>query len=142
MGLLHDVGKIGVPSAIINKPGKLTDDEFQVMKKHPVIGRDILDKITIDYNLRTGACYHHERYDGKGYPFGLKGEEIPEVARIIAVADSYDAMTSKRSYRDSLPQAKVRDELVKGLGKQFDPIFGQIMIDLIDEDKEYKLRQH
>ena len=142
IGLLHDVGKIGIPSAIINKAGKLTDDEFQIMKKHPLIGRDILDKITIDTKLRIGACYHHERYDGNGYPFGLKGNEIPEIARIIAVADAYDAMTSKRSYRDSLQQSKVREELEKGLGKQFDPIFGQIMIDLVNEDKEYKLRQY
>lgn len=142
IGLLHDVGKIGIPTAIINKTDKLDDDEYQIMRKHPIIGRDILDKITIDPNLRIGACFHHERYDGKGYPFGLKGEEIPEIARIIAVADSYDAMTSKRSYRNSLPQDKVREELVKGLGKQFDPVFGQIMIDILDEDKDYNLRQH
>ena len=142
IGLLHDVGKIGIPSAIINKSGKLDDEEYQVMKKHPIIGRDILDKITIDTNLRIGACFHHERYDGKGYPFGLKGDEIPEIARIIAVADAYDAMTSKRSYRNSLPQDKVREELIKGLGKQFDPVFGQIMIDILDEDLDYDLRQH
>ena len=141
IGLLHDVGKIGIPLAIINKTGKLTDEEFQVMKKHPLIGRDILDKITISPNLRIGACYHHERYDGKGYPFGLKGEEIPEIARIIAVADAYDAMTSKRSYRDSLPQAKVREELQKGLGTQFDPKYGQIMLELVDNDEDYFLRQ-
>lgn len=142
IGLLHDVGKIGIPTAIINKTGKLTEDEYQIMKKHPLIGKDILDKISIDPNLRIGACFHHERYDGKGYPFGLKGKEIPEIARIIAVADSYDAMTSKRSYRDSLPQSKVREELEKGLGNQFDPIFGKVMIELIDEDTDYKLRQH
>ena len=142
IGLLHDVGKIGIPSAIINKTGKLNEEEFQIMKKHPIIGRDILDKITIDTNLRVGACFHHERYDGRGYPFGLKGNEIPEIARIIAVADAYDAMSSKRSYRDSLNQNKVREELVKGLGKQFDPFFGQIMIDILDEDKDYNLRQH
>ena len=142
IGLLHDVGKIGIPSSIINKTGKLSDEEFESMKKHPIIGREILNKITIDPSLRIGASFHHERYDGKGYPFGLKGDEIPEIARIIAVADAYDAMTSKRSYRDSLPQSKVRDELQKGLGLQFDPKFGQIMIELVDEDKNYNLRQH
>ncbi|MBR3133216.1 MAG: HD-GYP domain-containing protein [Clostridia bacterium] len=141
IGLLHDVGKIGVPSSIINKCGKLTDEEYSTMKRHPIIGRDILDKITLLPNLRIGACYHHERYDGKGYPFGLKGEEIPEIARIIAVADAYDAMTSKRSYRDSLSQAKVREQLVNGIGTQFDPNFAKIMIELLDADKEYKLRQ-
>ena len=142
VSLLHDVGKIGIPSSIINKAGKLTDDEFQIMKRHPLIGRDILDKITIATNLRIGACYHHERYDGKGYPFGMKGKEIPEIARIIAVADSYDAMTSKRSYRDSLPQDVVREQLVNGIGTQFDPKFAKIMIELIDADTEYCLRQH
>ncbi|MBP3256309.1 MAG: HD domain-containing protein [Clostridia bacterium] len=142
IALLHDVGKIGISSSIINKEGKLTEEEYQIMKKHPIIGRDILDKITINANLRIGACFHHERYDGKGYPFGLKGDEIPEVARIIAVADAYDAMTSKRSYRDSLPQKKVREELVKGTGKQFDPFYANIMIELVDEDKDYKLRQN
>lgn len=142
IGLLHDVGKIGIPSAIINKTGKLTDEEFETIKRHPLIGRDILDKISSAPNLRIGASYHHERYDGKGYPFGLKGEEIPVIARIIAVADSYDAMTSKRSYRDALPQAKVREQFVSGSGTQFDPVYAEIMVKIIDSDKDYNLRQH
>lgn len=88
-----------------------------------------------------GARCHHERYDGKGYPDGLKGEEIPLFARIIAVADSYDAMTSKRSYRDALPQEVVREEITRGIGTQFDPHVAKIMLMIMDEDKEYKLRE-
>ena len=91
--------------------------------------------------LSLGARYHHERYDGKGYPEGLAGEDIPTVARIIAVADSYDAMTSKRSYRAPLTQAEVRDEILKGVGKQFDPMYAMIMIKLIDSDTEYQMRE-
>jgi len=141
IGLLHDVGKIGVPDAIINKNGKLTDEEFAVIKKHPVIGTQILGTITEMPNLINGARWHHERFDGKGYPDGLAGEEIPEVARIIAVADSYDAMTSHRSYRDTLPQEKVREEIVRCSGTQFDPKFAAIMLEIIDEDKDYQLRE-
>ena len=141
IALLHDVGKIGIPNAIINKSGKLTDEEYETIKTHPVIGDSILSKISASPNLAIGAHYHHERYDGKGYPEGLKGEEIPEIARIIAVADSYDAMTSKRSYRDSMPQHIVRQEIEKGIGTQFDPKYAKIMLKLIDADKAYKLRQ-
>ena len=140
-GLLHDVGKIGVPGSIINKNGKLTDEEFAVIKTHPAIGADILKKIGQAPFISIGARYHHERYNGKGYPEGLSGEDIPEIARIIAVADAYDAMTSKRSYRDSLPQEVVRNEIEKGIGAQFDPQFAIIMLGLIDNDKEYTLRQ-
>ncbi|MCR4735878.1 MAG: HD-GYP domain-containing protein [Treponema sp.] len=141
-GLLHDVGKIGVPSSIINKSGKLSDEEFAEIKKHPVIGKQILSSISKSPYLSIAANYHHERYDGRGYPEGLKGEDIPEIARIIAVADSYDAMTSKRSYRDPIPQQKVREEIVKGMGTQFDPQFAKIMLHLIDLDTEYKLKEH
>ena len=141
MGLLHDVGKIGVPNYIINKNGKLTDEEFDTIKSHPVIGKDILSKISTLPELAIGALYHHERYDGKGYPEGKKKEKIPEIARIIAVADSYDAMTSKRSYRDSLPQHVVRDEIENGIGTQFDPEFAEIMLSIIDADENYDLRQ-
>ncbi len=139
--LLHDVGKIGVPDAIINKEGKLTDDEYQAIKEHPKLGNEILRNITQSPTLRIGAYYHHERYDGKGYPIGLKGEEIPEIARIIAVADTYDAMTSKRSYRSTLPQSVVRSEIEKGIGTQFDPRFAKIMLSIIDEDKDYKMQE-
>lgn len=140
-GLLHDVGKIGIPENIINKDSKLTDEEYNVIKTHPVIGNQILKKIKKNPDLSIGAHYHHERYDGKGYPEGLAGEEIPEIARIIAVADAYDAMTSKRSYRDPLPQEVVRKEIVKGKGTQFDPEFAEIMLMLIDADSDYQMKE-
>ena len=140
-GLLHDVGKIGIPDNIINKDGRLTDEEFAVIKTHPAIGAGILKKINIAPFISIGAHYHHERYDGKGYPEGLKGEDIPEIARIIAVADAYDAMTSKRSYRDALPQEVVRSEIEKGKGTQFDPKFAEIMLGLMDRDTDYQLKQ-
>ena len=139
--LLHDVGKIGVPDAIINKDGKLTNEEFAQIKMHPVYGNQILTSIQQSPYLSIGAHYHHEHYDGRGYPEGLKGEDIPDIARIIAVADSYDAMTSKRSYRDPLPQQIVREELVKGIGTQFDPEYARIMLQLIDRDIEYRMRE-
>ena len=141
VGLLHDVGKIGIPIKIINKETKLTDEEYETIKTHTTAGKKILSKISMSPNLVLGANYHHERYDGKGYPEGKKGEDIPEVARIIAVADAYDAMASKRSYRDALPQQVIREELVKGSGAQFDPTFAKIMIDLIDSDTEYQLKE-
>ncbi|MBO5552468.1 MAG: HD domain-containing protein [Lachnospiraceae bacterium] len=139
--LLHDVGKIGIPIEIINKNGRLTDEEYETIKKHPVIGEEILSSISEYPYLSVAAHYHHERYDGKGYPTGLKGEDIPEIARIVAVADSYDAMTSKRSYRDSIPQSKVREEIVKGAGSQFDPVFAHTMQHIIDLDTEYVMRE-
>lgn len=141
MGLLHDVGKIGVPDAVINKPNKLTEKEFELIKEHPVKGASILKNIKEMPKLSCGARWHHERYGGGGYPDGLVGTDIPEEARIIAVADSYDAMTSKRSYRDALPQEVVRSEIEKGKGTQFDPVFADIMLQMIDEDTEYKMRE-
>lgn len=140
MGLLHDVGKIGIPLEIINKTTRLTDEEFKTIKTHTVIGSGILESIEQFPELLTGARSHHERYDGKGYPDGLKGESIPEPARIIAVADAYDAMTSKRSYRSILSQATVRAEIDRGRGRQFDSYFADIMIKMMDEDVEFKLR--
>ncbi|MBR0307678.1 MAG: HD domain-containing protein [Mogibacterium sp.] len=140
--LLHDVGKIGVPDKIINKDGKLTDEEFAWIKRHPVIGNQILSSISSSPYLSIGAHYHHERYDGRGYPDGLIGEDIPEIARIIAVADSYDAMTSKRSYRDPLPQQEVREQLLEGTGTQFDPRFADIMLHMIDEDTSYEMKEN
>ncbi len=139
--LLHDVGKIGIDDLIINKIGKLTDQEYEIMKNHPIMGNQILSCISEYPYLSIGAHYHHERYDGRGYPDGLKGEDIPEIARIIAVADAYDAMTSKRSYRDALPQQLVREEIIKGAGTQFDPVIAGIMKKLIDLDGEYRMRE-
>ena len=141
MGLLHDLGKIGVPNEIINSPEKLTDEQYDIIKKHPGLGSIILSEIKSRPDLMTGARWHHERYDGKGYPDGKSGEDIPLMARIIAVADSYDAMTSNRSYRDYLPQEKVRSELEKNSGRQFDPKIAGYMISIIDEDKEYTLHE-
>ncbi len=130
--LLHDVGKIGIPDNIINKRGRLTEAEIEEIKHHSIVGDQILAKIKQSPYLRIGAHYHHERYDGEGYPEGLSGENIPRIARIIAVADAFDAMTSTRSYRDALPMDRVKQELIDGLGKQFDPGFGQIMLKLIE----------
>jgi len=141
MGILHDVGKIGIPDAVINKPAKLTPEEYDIIKNHSVMGASILSNITEMPSLVTGARWHHERIDGAGYPDGLKDADIPEAARIIAVADAYDAMTSRRSYRDILPQDKVREELVNGRGSQFDPVFADIMLKMMDEDTNYNLRE-
>ena len=129
--LLHDIGKIGVPDAILNKPMALADDEFAIIKKHPVIGGDILKNIAIVSNLHYGALYHHERYDGKGYPKGLMGDEIPYEARIIAIADTYDAMTSDRAYRKALSRDLVIAELERCKGKQFDPKITDTFIEML-----------
>ena len=141
MGLLHDVGKIGVPDEVINKPSKLTAEEYELIKQHPVIGNGILSSIKERPKLATGARWHHERYDGKGYPDGIAGEQIPEEARIIAVADAYDAMTSRRSYRNVMTQAQVRSEIEKGIGTQFDPRFARVMLQMMDEDTDYSMRE-
>ncbi len=141
MGLLHDVGKIGVPDAVINKPARLTDEEYAQIKTHPVMGDRILKNIQERPKLAIGARWHHERYDGTGYPDGLSGDDIPEEVRIIAVADAYDAMTSRRSYRDILSQDIVRKEIQNGKGTQFDPAFADIMLTMIEEDKDYMLRE-
>ena len=142
MGLLHDVGKIGIPDAIINKPARLTDQEYDVIKTHTVMGAKILNNIKEMPALVTGARWHHERYDGQGYPDRLHGEDIPQEAHIIAVADAYDAMSSRRSYRGILPQATVREEIENGRGTQFDPAFAEIMLAMIDEDADYAMREH
>ena len=141
MALLHDIGKIGVPNEIINSTSKLTDDEYAVIKTHPNVGFDILNEIKSRPDLSTGARWHHERFDGKGYPDRKKGDDIPFFARIIAVADSYDAMTSNRSYRKYLPQAKVRSEIENNIGTQFDPNVAKCMLAIIDEDVDFKLHE-
>ena len=132
-GLLHDIGKIGVRDDVINKPGKLTEEEFENIKQHPVLGYQILSSIRQSPYLSDGAHYHHEHYDGTGYPEGLKGEQIPVTARIIALADAYDAMTSSRSYRDALDKEKVRNEILNGMGTQFDITFAAILLKMIDD---------
>lgn len=140
-GLLHDVGKIGVPDTIISKDGKLTDEEYNLIKMHPVYGDEILREITEHPYLSIAARHHHERFDGKGYPDKLVGTDIPDIARIIAVADAYDAMTSKRSYRKTIPQQKVREEFVACAGTQFDPQYANIMLHLIDSDTQYMMKE-
>lgn len=139
--LLHDIGKIGIPNEIINKPSRLTDEEYEIIKTHPGIGGKILEKISEIPDIAIGARWHHERFDGRGYPDKLTGLEIPEIARIIGVADAYDAMTSNRSYRDLLAQEIVRGEIEKGKGGQFDPDIADVMISLIDEDVDYDMHE-
>lgn len=139
--LLHEIGKIGISDTILSKDSALTDEEYEILKKYPIIGRDILSSITDFPFLSIGAYSHHERYDGTGYPEGLKGEEIPEIGRIIAIADAYDTMTSQRSYRPPIPQQKVREEFVKGQGTQFDPEYTKVMLHMIDMDSEYQMQE-
>lgn len=133
MALLHDIGKIGVPDELLNKPMPLADEEFEIIKKHPVIGYEILKNFNMIPNMNYGALYHHERYDGKGYPIGLEGDEIPFPARIIAIADSYDAMSSDRAYRKALPKDVVIEELIKGRGTQFDPEITDVFVEMLKE---------
>lgn len=142
MGLLHDIGKIGIPDAIINKPARLNESEFNTIKMHTVMGAKILKNIVEMPLLVIGARYHHERYDGHGYPDGLAQEDIPEQARIIAIADAYDAMSSRRSYRGIMPQEAIREEIIKGKGTQFDPVFADIMLKMMDEDENYSMKEH
>ncbi len=130
--LLHDIGKIGIPDRILNKPDRLTDEEYAVMKSHVVKGGEILKSFTLIEHVEDGALYHHERYDGKGYVHGLKGEEIPLNARIIGIADAFDAMTANRVYRKQLDMNHVMDEIRKGRGTQFDPKLVDILLELID----------
>lgn len=141
IGLLHDIGKIGIPDEIITKNTTLSDREYLMVKTHPQIGGDILKNISEIPYIDVGARWHHERYDGTGYPDGLKGEEIPEVARIIGIADAYDAMSSKRNYRAEIPQDVIRKEIIAGRGTQFDPIFADIMVEMMDDDVNYEMRE-
>lgn len=119
--LFHDIGKIGTPDAVLNKPTRLTDEEFQIMKEHPMQSFDILRGFTTFEEIAKNAKHHHERYDGRGYPDRLKGEEIPLYARIILIADTFDAMTSTRVYRKGLPYNVAFEELIEFSGTQFDP---------------------
>ncbi len=133
IALLHDIGKIGVPDSILNKPTKLSKEEFDIIKKHPIIGNDILKDIRMIKNVADGALYHHERYDGKGYPYGIKGEDIPICARIIGIADSYDAMTSNRIYRGKMSIDNVIAEFENNRGTQFDPELTDLFVAMLKE---------
>ena len=130
-GLFHDIGKIGVPDSILLKTSKLTDDEYSEIKNHPKIGAQILSNATLFEKAIPIVKHHHERYDGFGYPEKLAGENIPYLARIAAVADSFDAMTSKRTYRDSLPMDVVINEIEKNKGTQFDPNIATVFLDIL-----------
>ncbi|MFI3250724.1 MAG: HD-GYP domain-containing protein, partial [Eubacteriales bacterium] len=133
--LLHDVGKISIPDSVLNKPARLDNAEFEVMKTHASRGADILAGIKGRTDLMIGAEYHHERYDGTGYGNGLKGDEIPLIARIICVADAFDAMYSSRVYRKKMPLEYAISELEKYSGTQFDPDIVKVMIALLQTDE-------
>ncbi|MCM1157784.1 MAG: HD domain-containing protein [Bacteroidales bacterium] len=133
MALLHDIGKIGIPDSILKKNGKLTEEEWEIVKSHPVIGGEILKEFTAIPGIADGAKYHHEFYNGKGYCEGLQGEEIPLKARIIAVADAFDAMCSKRYYHAGTTIEHAREEIARCSGEQFDPEIALCMLEMIDE---------
>lgn len=141
-GLLHDVGKIGVPEAVLQKAGKLTPEEFDLMKKHSQVGARILQDIKQIADVIPGVLYHHERYDGKGYPAGLAGEAIPLVGRIICLADCFDAMTSSRTYRKALPLEVALTEIRRCAGTQFDPVLAEHFLKIDLEQVRLMLRDH
>lgn len=130
---LHDIGKITIDEAILNKPGKLTDEEWSIIKRHPEIGYRIISTSPEYQEIAYDILSHHERYDGKGYPQGLKGDEIPLRARIVAIADAYDAMTSNRPYRKALTKDEAIHEIMKASGTQFDPALVEIFLDVLHD---------
>lgn len=133
-GLFHDIGKIGIPDSILLKESKLTDEEYIKIKEHPVIGYNILENADMFKNIIDIIKYHHERFDGNGYPERLAGTNIPYLARITSIVDSFDAMTSRRSYRDSLPMDVVKSEILQNFGSQFDPEIGIAFLDILDNN--------
>ena len=135
-GLFHDIGKIGIPDSILLKTDKLSDDEYSEIKNHPSIGAHILSNATVFQDIIPIVKHHHERYDGRGYPSKLQGNDIPYFARIAAVADAFDAMTSKRSYRDSLDLSIVREEIEKNSGTQFDPEVAKVFLNILDNEPQ------
>ena len=133
VALVHDIGKISIMRNMLNKSEKFTDEERELMKQHTTAGAEILKDFTMIPQIQSGALYHHERFDGKGYPHGLKGEEIPLFARILAVVDTYDAMTCDRVYRKGLPKDVALEEIEKGRGTQFDPYIAGEFIEMMKE---------
>jgi HD-GYP domain-containing protein (c-di-GMP phosphodiesterase class II) len=131
--VFHDFGKIGIPEEILTKSSRLTEEEFVIMKAHPVIARDLLSSLELLSDLLPAITHHHERWDGRGYPDSLKGEETPLWARIIAIADSYDTMTSRRAYKEPYTPERVREELRKGRGTQFDPVLVDHLESILEE---------
>jgi HD-GYP domain-containing protein (c-di-GMP phosphodiesterase class II) len=132
---LHDIGKIGIPDVILNKKGKLTADEFGIICQHPAIGDNIVGKLKLFHSVADIVRHHHERFDGKGYPDGLQGQEISLGARIVAVADAFDAMTSTRAYRTAFTLSQAIEETKRCQGTQFDPNIVAILVDLAVQDK-------
>ncbi|MCK5082955.1 MAG: HD-GYP domain-containing protein, partial [Candidatus Omnitrophica bacterium] len=130
--LLHDIGKIAIPEVILNKPGRLTEEEYDIIKTHTVKGAEIITPLAFPQECYNGILYHHERFDGKGYPEGLEGENIPISASIIAVADAYDAMTSDRPYRKGLDKTAAIKEVEKNIGIQFCPLPAKAMLELYE----------
>lgn len=133
-GLFHDIGKIGIPDSILLKESKLSDEEYSQIKNHPTIGAHMLGDAAVFKDIIPIVKHHHERFDGKGYPSQLSGENIPFIARIAAVADTFDAMTSKRTYRDALPLSVVKAEIEKCSGTQFDPQVAKAFLDILNND--------
>ena len=138
---MHDIGKVNIPDTILTKSGKLTDEEYEIVKTHPVVGAKAIEDVEGIADNIAVVYHHHERWDGKGYPDGLVGEETPLVARITAIADAFDAMTSTRSYRPALPFEEAYKRILDGKGSQFDPelveVFKQVYPDWITISKQY-----
>lgn len=141
IAMMHDIGKIGIPDRILNKPTRLTDEEWEIMQKHPIYSGEILKEFTAISDMASAVKYHHEWYDGTGYPYKLKGEEIPFVSRIITVADSFDTMDSKRVYRDPLPKEEIIKQLRENAGRQFDPEIVPYMIAMLEDGAVERLKQ-
>ena len=141
IAMMHDIGKIGIPDRVLNKPTKLNDEEWEIMKRHPIYSGDILQEFTTIPAMSEAVRYHHEWYDGTGYPYKLKGEEIPLISRIITVADSFDTMDSKRVYREPLSMEEIVKQLKENAGKQFDPEIVPYMIKMIEDGAVYRLKE-
>jgi HD-GYP domain-containing protein (c-di-GMP phosphodiesterase class II) len=141
-GLVHDIGKIGVPEAVLTKPGKLTEEEFDWIRKHPEIGHRILKDIPQLQDILPGVLYHHERFDGQGYPEGIPGDDIPLVARLISLADAFDAMSSTRTYRATLSRPEVLQEILDCAGTQFDPELAPIFVKLDFTEYDRMFTEH
>ncbi len=139
--VFHDFGKIGIPEEVLNKPSRLNDEEFTVMKQHPTIARDLLSSLDLFSDLLPAITHHHERWDGRGYPAGIKSDQIPLWARIICIADAYDTMASRRTYKAPMPTAAVIGELKRNSGTQFDPKLVEIMLDILAEKEAEAKKQ-
>lgn len=133
IGLMHDCGKIGIPDAILNKPDKLTEEEYSIIKNHTLIGEKILQDFNSIKGIRDGALYHHEKYDGTGYPQGLKGEEIPLIGRMICVIDSFDVMNSERCYSNKMTKEDIISQLETNSGIQFDPQIVEVFLGMLED---------